>query len=218
MAGLVTRLRDGEIAADPESALSVVGYWKDEDGDLLPPDVAAVELLSVTRPTVAIAVYLVFVAHALARHGETLAPLEGDETWPRAFVQEVRRTYPFFPATAAVARADIPWHGETIEAGTRIILDIYGTNRDARVWDAPDSFSPARFVGWEGDPLTFIPQGAGAHPVTHRCPGEWLTIAVMERFARFLREDLRWRLSDPAVEPDYTALPALPKRPLTLVV
>lgn len=218
IARIVEQLRNGEIEADPDKALSVVGLWKDRDGNLLPSDVAAVDLLNVVRPTVAIAVYLVFVTHAMARHQEAVAALQGGDGWPRAFVQEVRRTYPFFPATVAIAREDIEWQGETIEAGCRVILDIYGTNRDARYWEDPDSFSPARFLGWEGDPYAFIPQGGGDHAVTHRCPGEWLTIRIMERFARFLQEDLRWRLSDPGIDLNYSAMPALPKEALKISV
>lgn len=218
IARTVERLRAGGIHADPEKALSVIGFWKDRDGALLPSDVAAVELLNVLRPTVAIAVYLVFVAHALERHAASVAQIRGDARWPHAFVQEVRRTYPFFPATAAIAREDIDWEGDTIEAGCRVILDIYGTNRDAARWEDPDSFRPERFLDWPGDPYTFVPQGAGDHPVTHRCPGEWLTIGLMERFARFLHDDLRWQLSNPQVELHYSALPALPKEPLKIRV
>ena len=215
---IVDQLRKGEIEADPEKALSVIGFWRDQDGDLLSTDVAAVELLNVVRPTVAIAVYLVFVTHALAQHQAAIAPLQDEEGWTRAFVQEVRRTYPFFPATAAIAREDIAWQGETIRAGCRVILDIYGTNRDARYWDDPDTFSPARFLGAEKDPYAFIPQGAGDHPVTHRCPGEWLTLRIMKCFTRILQEELRWRLVDPEVDLNYSALPALPKDALKIAV
>jgi fatty-acid peroxygenase len=214
----VEALRQGAVAVDPERPFAVIANWPDAKGDALPPEVVAVECLNVLRPTVAIAVYLVFAAHALARHPDARALLRDDDGWTRAFVQEVRRTYPFFPATAAITRADMDWEGETIAAGCRVLLDIYGTNRDARNWADPDSFSPKRFANWTGDPYTLIPQGGGDHPVTHRCPGEWLTIAIMERFVRFLGADSRWRLSDPDTEPDYSALPALPKTPLRLVV
>ena len=218
IARCVEQLRKGELEGDPDKALSVVGRWRDQDRDLLSADVAAVELLNVVRPTVAIAVYLVFVAHALAKHQSAVAPLQDDEGWSRAFVQEVRRTYPFFPATAAIAREDIVWQGETIRAGCRVILDIYGTNRDARYWDDPDTFSPARFLGAEKDPYAFIPQGAGDHSVTHRCPGEWLTIGIMERCTEILQEDLRWRLSDPEIDLHFSALPPLPKKALKISV
>jgi fatty-acid peroxygenase len=216
IARCVEQLRNGEIEGDIDKALSVIGLWKDQNGELLSADVAAVELLNVVRPTVAIAVYLVFVAHALARHQSAVAPLRDDPGWSRAFVQEVRRTYPFFPATAAIAREDIVWQGETIRAGCRVILDIYGTNRDARYWDDPDTFSPARFLGKEKDDKAFIPQGAGDHAVTHRCPGEWLTIRIMERFTEILQEDLHWRLSDPEIDLHYSALPGLPKNALKI--
>ena len=218
IAQIVEKLRSGDIEAHPEKALSVVAHWKDQEGEMLSSDVAAVELLNVVRPTVAIAVYLVFVTIASSQHREAFAQVHDDVGWYRAFVQEVRRLYPFFPATAAIAREDIEWQGVTIGAGCRVILDIHGTNRDPRYWEDPDTFSPVRFLGWAGDPYTFIPQGAGDHSVTHRCPGEWLTIRIMEQFARFLEEDLRWRLSNPEVHLDYSALPALPKEALRISV
>ena len=47
----------------------------------------------------AVAVYLTFVAHALASHPEWRTRLAGgDGSEDEMFVQEVRRSYPFFPA------------------------------------------------------------------------------------------------------------------------
>ncbi len=210
LAGTVGDLRGGKVEAADDSALSVIALWRDDDGTLLPEEIAAVELLNVLRPTVAISVYLVFLAHALSRHPASASRVAQDEEWCQAFVQEVRRTYPFFPATAAITNVDIDWHGEVIEAGTRVILDLYGTNRDAAHWGNPDRFSPERFLGWPGDPFTLIPQGGGDHKATHRCPGEWLTIRLMKRFSAMLTRDLEWRSATPDAEPDYSALPALP--------
>ncbi|MFZ3584741.1 cytochrome P450 [Loktanella sp. DJP18] len=176
MVKLVNQVRDGTVESAPDQALSFIANWRDLDGALLPAEVAAVELLNMLRPTVAIAVYLVFVADALVHHGGDRGRIAADSAWRQAFVQEVRRTYPFFPATAAIARKDIDWQGERIVAGTRVLMDIYGTNRDAMQWCDAEDFAPARFLDWPGDPFTLIPQGGGAHGVTHRCPANGLPL------------------------------------------
>lgn len=49
----------------PESAAGIIAAHRDVDGQLLTPRVAAVELLNILRPTVAPAVYITFVGHAL---------------------------------------------------------------------------------------------------------------------------------------------------------
>src|SRR3546814_10555834 len=63
-------------------------------------------------------------------------------------------------------------------------LDLHGTNRDRRSWDAPEEFRPERFRRWDGSPFNFIPQGGGSHDLNHRCPGEWITIELMKEIGR----------------------------------
>src|SRR3546814_15123713 len=75
---------------------------------LLSLHVAAVEILNVIRPIVAVGVYITFVAHALHQFPECRRKVEaGDDTsYTEMFVQEVRRFYPFFPAVAALVRRE----------------------------------------------------------------------------------------------------------------
>lgn len=203
-------LRTGEIRARPEAPARVVAEARDEGGALLPRHVAAVDLLNLVRPNVAIAVYGVFCAHALHRHPDLSARVRGDAAYRTAFVQEVRRLYPFFPAVAAVAARPTGWRGVEIPKGRRLILDLYGTNRDPRAWQAPDAFRPERFLGWPGNPFTMVPQGGGDHWSNHRCAGEWMTIRLMERICELLTGETRVAArGDP--EPDFGALPALPR-------
>ncbi len=134
-----------------------------------------------------------------------------DGAFRAAFVQEVRRTYPFFPLVAARAAAPFEWHGHDFPEGQRVLLDLYGTNRHPAAWEAPEAFRPERFLEWPGDPFTMVPQGGGGHAINHRCPGEWSTIRLMDLFAEVLagRLDLRVPESDLAL--DMSALPALPR-------
>ena len=56
--------------------------------------VAAVELLNVVRPIVAVSAFIAQAAHALHRHPEWRQKLKDDEGQLEPFVQEVRRLYP----------------------------------------------------------------------------------------------------------------------------
>ena len=211
-ADLVDAARAGDLAPPPDSALSVIAGWRDPTGDPLPRDVAGVELLNVLRPFVAISAYLTFAAHALATHPDARAALRADPDAVLPFVQEVRRTYPFFPLLAARARGAAAWGAHALPAGRLVLLDIWGTNRDPAAWDDPDAFRPARFAGWGGDPFTLIPQGGGDHATGHRCAGEWVTLDLMVMGTRALLDLVRWEnLPSQDLSLDMRALPGLPR-------
>ena len=190
--------------------LATIAGWTDEDGTPVAAEAGATELLNLLRPTVANAVYVTFLAMALCRHPDQRDAIAGDAAFRRAFVQEVRRLYPFFPNLAARPVEDVTWQDFGIEAGTRTILDLYGTGRHPSAWDAPEEFRPERFLGWDGNPWTPIPQGGGAHAETHRCPGEWMTLRIMDVLARRLAES-SYDVLTPNAGPNYRAAPALPK-------
>jgi fatty-acid peroxygenase len=88
----------------------------DADGRPLSSRVAAAELLNVLRPTVAVAVLVVFAAHALHTRPEWRARLrertDGGELG--AFVEEARRFYPFFPSVVARSRHDFEWNDHRV--------------------------------------------------------------------------------------------------------
>lgn len=207
--GLVRNARQKRTTAGKD-VVGKIAFWPDEDGQLLSDDAAATELLNVLRPVVAVAVYVTFLGMALHRHPEYRAPVAEDSRIRDAFVQEVRRLYPFFPAVAACAATASEWNGEVIAPGTRAVLDLYGTSRDPRAWHDPEHFLPERFLGWQGDPWTMIPQGGGEHAVTHRCPGEWITIRLMRLHAHRLALS-RYDVATPEARPNYRAAPALPR-------
>jgi cytochrome P450 len=87
------------------------------------------------------------------------------------------------------------WLGYVLERQDWVLLDVYGTNHDARLWPEPEQFMPERFREWRGDPYTLIPQGGGAFETGHRCPGEWLTIALIKKAVRQL-SDTRYSVPD----------------------
>ncbi|MFJ8803437.1 cytochrome P450 [Streptomyces sp. NPDC102487] len=181
LAQRVENIRNGGAEAPAGSVLEAVVQHRDADGLLLEPRTAAVEILNVIRPTVAVAWFITFAAHALHRwpeHRKILAG--GDGAYARAFAHEVRRFYPFAPFVGGLAVADLRWDGQDIPAGSTVLLDLYGQNHDPQLWPDPYVFDPARFLGREPSRDELVPQGGGDPAANHRCPGEDVTLTVLE--------------------------------------
>jgi len=215
-AEIIRELREGRLLADRNSAAYVVAMWRNLDGELLPVEVAAVEILNVLRPTVAVSVFIVQVAHALQQNPTWAQRLRQDDENLEIFVQEVRRLYRFFPVVAARVKHDFEWQGYRFPKGTRVLLDLYGTNTDPRTWKAPDAFLPDRFSAAPHDPFNFIPQGGGAYHENHRCPGEWIAISQMKTFCDFLVNTITYDLPQQALEISPQDLPPVPKDGIVL--
>ena len=212
MEGVVEKIRNGRLDPPQQSSAHTIAWHRDLNGELLTPHVAAVELLNVIRPTVAVSVYMIFVAHALHAHPKLRETVRADhDGYAGRFVQEVRRYYPFFPAVAARTRQAFEWNGYQFSEGRRVILDLYGTNQDPRTWGRPQEFEPERFRRWDGSSFNFIPQGGGDHNVGHRCPGEWIAIELMKLAADFFTRRMTYDLPEQDLRIDWSRLPALPR-------
>lgn len=210
--GVVRRIRDGRLKPAEGTAAQLLSEHRAPDDELLSSRTAAVEILNVLRPTVAVAVYITFIAHALHRDPAVRRKLEaGEEGYAELVVQEVRRFYPFFPSVMARVRDRFEWNGYAFPAGRRVVLDLYGTNHDTRTWDEPEAFRPERFRDWDGSPFNFIPQGGGDHAGNHRCPGEWITIELMKQALEMLTLRLSYEVPDQDLRIDESRLPALPR-------
>lgn len=194
-----------------DSALSRVAWHKDEDGALLDRTTAATELLNVLRPTVAVAVYLAFVAHALQEYPQWRQLVTSGEVTSGQFVEEVRRYYPFFPGVFAKASSDVDWRDYRIPAGTRVLLDLYGTNHDPRTWAEAQKFDPERFRDHQPGAYEFVPQGGGVTEINHRCPGEPITTELMKVVLDVLVHHVDYQLPRQDMRIDFARLPALPR-------
>lgn len=208
---IVEQVRAGRLDLPEQSPARVISTWHGPDGQMLSPRIAAVELLNILRPTVAVSVFITFTAHALHQFPACRQKFRANDGYLECFVQEVRRWYPFFPAVMARVRREFEWKGYRFPRGRRVVLDLYGTNRDPRAWDAPEEFWPERFQGWDGSPFRFIPQGGGDHHRNHRCPGEWITTELMKVACEFLTEQIVFDVPDQDLRIDMSRLPALPK-------
>lgn len=208
---VIRKIRSGKIAVPENAPAAIIAHHRDLDSQLLPAKIAGVELINVLRPIVAIARYIVFSAHALSAHpgSRRFAASESDAE-VECFAHEVRRFYPFFPFIGGVATSPIEWNDHTIEEGDWVILDIYGTNHDQRTWTNPERFDPARFRDWDRSAYTFIPQGGGELLTTHRCAGEWITIALLKQAARMLTTAMTYDLPKQDLSISLRKMPAQP--------
>lgn len=208
----IRRARAGEVTTPAGSPLDLVLQHRELDGQPLSDHLAAVELQNAIRPGIAVCRFAAFAALAMHEHPQWRERIYA-ETQERggttdgplavAFAEEVRRYYPFVPLLPAVARHDLDVDGVRVAQGDRVLIDIYGTNRDERHWQAPHEFEPGRFLG-TGEMFAeyFVPQGGGRPETGHRCPGEAITVGLLAQTvaelsrldARVARDGLDWSM------------------------
>lgn len=212
LADLIEDIRAGRLQAPEHTAAAAFAHSRDADGNQLSPAIAAVDLLNVLRPTVAIGRYIVFAALALHQHPDCRQKLQANQAdYTILFTQEVRRFYPFFPFAAARTRHEFDWQDYRFPQETLVLLDLYGTNHDSDLWEKPEEFWPERFTHWDGSAFDFIPQGGGDHYKNHRCAGEWLTIQVMNQVLGFLVNEIEYDVPPQNLQVKLTRMPTLPE-------
>ncbi|TCT15985.1 fatty-acid peroxygenase [Melghiribacillus thermohalophilus] len=207
---MIKKVRRGTLKVDSHSVIHQMAFYKDAEGNQLDPRMAAIELINVLRPIVAIANYITFSALALHEHPEYTHILHSrNKQYLEYFVHEVRRYYPFGPFLGAIVRKDFVWANYPFKKGQLVFLDIYGTNHDPRIWEEPDRFKPERFRGWDGNLYNFIPQGGGDPASGHRCPGEGITIEVMKATLDFLVNKIEYDVPDQDLSYSLVRMPSM---------
>jgi fatty-acid peroxygenase len=211
LASLIEQVRAGTVEAPAGSALAVVSGYTEADGVRLDARHAAVELLNIIRPTVAVSWFVAFTGHALYRWPQTGERLRaGDMAYATAFAHEVRRFYPFAPFVGGKAVQELSWQGERIPAGAMVLFDLYGQDHDEELWPRPYEFDPDRFVGHPPAPDLLVAQGGGDARTGHRCPGEDVTVALLATLAVRLAR-LHYDVPDQDLTLSLRRLPALPR-------
>ena len=212
MKEIIEKVRKGELEAEKASALYAMAYHKDHEGNELESQIAAIELMNVIRPIVAIATFITFSGLALHQYPEYREKLRsGDRMDIEMFVEEVRRYYPFGPFLGARVKKEFQWKQCEFRKGTLVLLDIYGTNHDPRIWANPDKFYPERFIDWQSSLYDFIPQGGGDRAKGHRCPGEGITVEVMKESLDFLVNQIDYELPIQDLSYRLDRMPTLPR-------
>lgn len=209
---VLQEVRSGHLARSKDCPVMMIADHLDFDGTPLKLSIAAVELLNILRPVVAVGRFITFAALYLHQHPQWRALFRsGDLSLLEAFAEETRRITPFFPFVGAVATKEIAWEGHSFSRGQWMLLDLYGTTHDDRLFPEPERFSPERQLSWRDQDYRFIPQGAGQTATTHRCPGEQVTLELIKEAVRLLCRDMDYDVP----EQDFTVrrdrMPALPE-------
>lgn len=214
---VVQKTRDKTIQFPKESIVHQFATFQDIDGELMDVETAAVELINIVRPIVAVAVYVNYTVLAMNQFPKQRSKLQTYGDYSQMFVQEVRRFYPFFPFVAARVKQDFTWEGYQFKQGTLTLLDLYGTNHDPNIWDNPSEFSPERFANWQGSPFSFIPQGGGDYTSGHRCAGEHVTIELMKVSVDYLINKMEFDITEKELNTDFIQIPSIPNITITNV-
>ena len=209
---VIEDVRNFKAEAAPASALHTVAFFKDQNGKQLDSQTAAVELINIIRPIVAISTFITFAALALYKYPQNKEKIisEGDN-YIHMFVQEIRRYYPFGPLLSAKVYKNFVWKKCFYQKGTLVMLDLYGTNHDPRIWKYPNTFQPERFRNWNNNSFNFIPQGGSSSASGHRCPGEGFTVEIMKRCVDFLVNKISYEVPAQDLSYDLARMPSLPK-------
>jgi len=109
------------------------------------------------------------ITEEIRNHKDDLLTQENlwELSYTKAALYETLRLYP--PSTALIRQPleDVVIGGQAISKGTTIILGMYATHRDEKLWERPNEFYPERFVNPEMETerhkYAFFPFGGGLH-------------------------------------------------------
>lgn len=184
---------------------------------------AAVELLNVIRPTVALTVWIALMGHALFSRPDIYQRLHAEfDQLQDSFIQEMRRYYPFFPMLPAFAIQDVEIDGYLIPKDSWVVLDLYGTNHDERTIETPEVFRISRYLGKEkhisyDEEYEMIAQGGGKFEAMHRCAGEWITLHTLRVFSDQLVNKYQFTVPEQEWEIPLNQFPTFPRDKAVLV-
>lgn len=220
---LIENARINPVAGKEDVALYAFAKATDDHGELLPIDVAAVELLNVIRPTVALTVWIALMGHALFSRPDIYQRLHAEfDQLQDSFIQEMRRFYPFFPMLPAFAIQDVEVDGYLIPKDSWVVLDLYGTNHDDRMIETPEVFRISRYLGKEkhisyDEEYEMIAQGGGEFKTMHRCAGEWITLHTLRVFSDQLVNKYQFSIPEQDWSIPMNQFPTYPKSKALLI-
>lgn len=220
---LIENARINPVAGKEDVALYAFAKATNDHGELLPIDVAAVELLNVIRPTVALTVWIALMGHALFSRPDIYQRLHAEfDQLQDSFIQEMRRYYPFFPMLPAFAIQDVEVDGYLIPKDSWVVLDLYGTNHDDRMIETPEVFRISRYLGKEkhisyDEEYEMIAQGGGEFKTMHRCAGEWITLHTLRVFSDQLVNKYQFSIPEQDWSIPMNQFPTYPKSKTLLI-
>jgi cytochrome P450 len=124
---------------------------------------------------------------ALVEEAGGAAEVPGSPAAARAFpfaeglFREAVRHHPPFSMITRLCEEPFELHGKTIPKGALVGVDLWGVSHDASLFEAPDDFRPARWLGRSGPPSPLEISQFGAGP--HFCLGYHLAWLEAVQFA-----------------------------------
>ncbi len=145
------------------------------------------------------------------QHLDELGGIDKDAAQLASAVAETMRLEPSIPLIPRTTTAPIELHGNTIPAGSMVLLCIAAACRDGLAWSDPDDFVPDRFT--RRDTPVLLNFGAGAH----YCLGTALAkVAVNESVRAVVAVDPSMRLTEDPLDIPWRQV--LGRSPTRLVV
>ncbi|MEO1331579.1 MAG: cytochrome P450, partial [Pseudomonadota bacterium] len=140
----------------------------------------------------------------------------GPADWPKidAALKETMRLFPAAPMMGR--RTTRPERFGTLElaAGTMILIPIYALHRHEALWERPDQFDPARFLGAQPPRTQFMPFGAGPRI----CVGASFAMQEMALGLAAMLRSARFGVCDETVCDPVHQVTLRPRGPLYLTV
>lgn len=210
---VIKKIRAYKLNPNKNCAANGIAWHSDLNGELLSVQVAAVELINILRPIVAIATYITFGALAMYKHPEYHRILKAntDVEFPLMFAQEVRRYYPFAQFVGARISKSFKWKSYQFKKGDLALFDIYGTNHDEKRWNYLEIFNPERFRQKKDNQYDFVPQGGGDAYKGHRCAGDMVTLTIMKESFSYMVKKLNYTVPLQNLNYSLRRIPTLPK-------
>ncbi|WEX77499.1 cytochrome P450 [Sinorhizobium numidicum] len=218
LVSIVEAVRDDSLDLGEDRVLKTICLlYRDADGRALSTEAAAVELLNLLRPIAAISRWIVFLGLALARSSDWHERFrDGHEEEIEGFVEEGRRLYPFFPFVGARLRKDLVWREHALGKDDWLLLDLYGTTHDPRLFPQPATFNPERGLSWRNGDFRFVPQGGGRPETSHRCPGEKITVEILKETVKLVCRSRPARITPADADIPLGSIPASPVPPISI--
>jgi len=185
---LIATARNDPRLAERDDVLAMLVQTRYDDGTPMTRGQIADQLLTLlTAGHETTATTLAWAVERLRRHPDVLARLvAGDDVLREATIVEVQRARPVIEMTTRQVRADAVRIGRwTMPRGTIVAACIALLHDDPALFEDPERFDPARFVGARPDTYGWIPFGGGVR----RCIGAAFASMEMNVVLRTMLRD-----------------------------
>jgi cytochrome P450 family 135 len=190
----IRRRRAQEDLGERKDILSLLLQARDEEGvEMTDAELRdeLVTLLLAGHETTATSV--AWTIERLVRHPDKLRKLIAEidagerEEYQQAVVNETLRVRPVVPMVVRILKEPMRVGGHELPEGTRVAPSIWLTNRDPKVYEAPEEFRPERFVGSQPETFSWIPFGGGIR----RCIGASFATLEMKLMLRAILKEVQ---------------------------